>query len=616
MKSRFLFLLFLFYSCYTTAQISNADKKQLLKIIGEDFILLPNQKSYPYCDYSDSFKVDMSTSILNDTVGVSFHNEHLLWHDLISFCGKEEVLKLVKPSYVTVEEYLEFQNWVRDSIARDMIYLNESGRTSGYANREWTDDDSKDWIDYKDFYFDDGSTESVEFDPSDRALGRSLFNLNWDRPLNYNNPKIIPLIADIYYPQAERLYKQKEFDERKWLYKFNNYIIIPNSFYSNDSLLFPFQKFQPNKKNIGNQKIYLNEVTAVLSDNYNWAKRSQLERDEFSVLAHTYGRLFHNSPVIGINNAQTKAFCHWKQKMMEQELKRKELPFSVIISLPTVDDLEMETQVEDKLTIPLKDYTLQWKITNMDYLSFIKAVKDSILKDGLYLNMKSDDDAAKVIKYSEYYFDEGTLEYTEYDPSDRELGRTIFSQNNKFKLTRLDPFSIKIVDSVKMTTDYKNANFNYQFIDSKERSYIGKFEAKKNADSLYLVYDRTNSHKQMIGKNLNLSNTNQLGHSTGVRSHYNLQVFIKRIELPINVELSNQSMDSLIQTITYEQAIAFYYWKYPIHNPNPKDEWQKFVLPSKEQFEAVQSGKQVIVPEKKVAYPTPLFRYVVHVYPK
>ena len=86
---------------------------------------------------------------------------------------------------ISNNEYRQFVDWVRDSIARDKIYLNEAGRTSGYKNEEWSDENAAQWINYQDLYFDEGTLEYTEYDPSDRVLGRSLFNLNWDRPIAF-----------------------------------------------------------------------------------------------------------------------------------------------------------------------------------------------------------------------------------------------------------------------------------------------------------------------------------------------------------------------------------------------------------------------------------------------
>ena len=121
---------------------------------------------------------------------------------------------------ISNNEYRQFVQWVRDSIARDKIYVNEENRTSGYKNDEWSDDDAKAWINYQDLYFDEATMEFVEYDPSDRVLGREIFNLNWDRPINYEDPKLVPLLADMYYPQPERFFRRKEIDTRKLMYKY------------------------------------------------------------------------------------------------------------------------------------------------------------------------------------------------------------------------------------------------------------------------------------------------------------------------------------------------------------------------------------------------------------
>ena len=110
---------------------------------------------------------------------------------------------------ISNNEYRQFVDWVRDSIAREKIY-------------EKTEDDEAagKFINYKDLYFDEGSLEFVEYDPSDRALNRTLFDLNWDRQLDYSDVELIPLLADMYYPQPERFYKRREIDTRKLMFRY------------------------------------------------------------------------------------------------------------------------------------------------------------------------------------------------------------------------------------------------------------------------------------------------------------------------------------------------------------------------------------------------------------
>jgi len=110
---------------------------------------------------------------------------------------------------ISNNEYRQFVEWVRDSIARDKIYFGLE-----------EDDEAERWINYEDMYFDEGALEYVEYDPSDRELNRSIFNLNWDRRIDYADPDVVPILADMYYPQPERYYKRREIDVRKLMYRY------------------------------------------------------------------------------------------------------------------------------------------------------------------------------------------------------------------------------------------------------------------------------------------------------------------------------------------------------------------------------------------------------------
>jgi len=65
---------------------------------------------------------------------------------------------------ITNNEYRQFVEWVRDSMARERIYagLEEDEEASRYIN-------------YSDMYFDEGALETVEFEPSDRDVNRAIF---------------------------------------------------------------------------------------------------------------------------------------------------------------------------------------------------------------------------------------------------------------------------------------------------------------------------------------------------------------------------------------------------------------------------------------------------------
>ena len=71
-------------------------------------------------------------------------------------------------------------------------------------------------------------------------------------------------------------------------------------------------------------------------------------------------------------------------------------------------------------------YMDQTEIANNEYRQFVEWVRDSIARDKIYYGLEEDEDADRFINYNDMYFDEGALEYVEYDGSDRELNRTVF----------------------------------------------------------------------------------------------------------------------------------------------------------------------------------------------
>ena len=74
--------------------------------------------------------------------------------------------------------------------------------------------------------------------------------------------------------------------------------------------------------------------------------------------------------------------------------------------------------------------------------------------------------------------------------------------------------------------------------------------------------------------------------------------------------------DQLIQTINYEQALAYYNWKYHRTPSVHKSKYINDLVPSNTQFKKVQAGESVVLPRTEIPYPSPVFRYVIHFFPK
>lgn len=616
MEKVYLFIFCLSFSA-VRAQMKQSDRTAAIGIIGKEFVVLPNKPGYPYVSFNSNCMAQPSTTRKYDTTGVYFHNEYLLFRHPIAYKQGSEVLKLMSPDYVTVGEYLEFQQYVRDSTAREKIYHGMEG--DAVASK---------FILHEATYFDPRKGKVVAFDPSDRDFNRNahgpkppLFPLNWGHHFSYSDNALKPFLVDMYYPQPERLTLARTFDERKLWYRYTDHY---EQFQTIDwqEVLKRF----PQRSSYGSyDKTRVDHCVLTLSDTYYWSSNSRFDRDELSVLGHLYNQKLKDEPVIGISGMQANAFCHWKQVQIQQALDRQKLPYKAVVTTPLFEDVPSVAAPE--MTIPERNYTSQWKITVGEYRKFMAATQDSILRAALYYKIPSDQEAVKLLDFPTPFLDEGTtemvkvLQFGEYRTR-YDYNRYVFPLNYKYKI-RPEAFG-GLADSIQHSDAYLNPVFSYRYFDAAERSVQGEFMAMDRKDYHNYRDTLTLEHftalapdGEPIGKETIFETYNVLGQSYGVRSYDNLArlIHFKSVAIRPASAIDGADARSLIQEISYEQAVAFYYWKYPLQNADPSVSWQQFVLPSAEQFRQVQRGEQVIVPSRKIAYPTPVFRYVVHLYP-
>ena len=152
----------------SVAQTENSDLKRVKKLIGEGCLEAPPEKEYSYSAIESGVQIDTSTTLVGDTTGIHIFNEYLLFRSYISTEKHAEVLKLVKSTTVSVEEFQLFQQYVLDSIAREKIHF-------GLEN----DTEASKYLNYTERYYDQNDLEWKDFDPSDREQNRYRFTLNW-----------------------------------------------------------------------------------------------------------------------------------------------------------------------------------------------------------------------------------------------------------------------------------------------------------------------------------------------------------------------------------------------------------------------------------------------------
>jgi len=267
---------------------------------------------------------------------------------------------------ITNNEYRQFVEWVRDSMARERIYegLDE-------------DEEALRYINYEDMYFDEGALEMAELDPSDRPLNRSLFALNWDRKFAYDDEELIPLLADLYYPSSERFYQRREIDTRKLVYKYywidlreaarrGRVEIVPNGNGLNgpdpnhrtlstpenpltgepqglDRDMGYFNKKFQNSAIRGHdnrQRFIIREETPVFPDTLCWVRDFTYSFHDPMTNMYFWHPAYDNYPVVGITWVQAKAFSVWRTQLLNSWLQAMGDLFVNDFRLPTEAEWE------------------------------------------------------------------------------------------------------------------------------------------------------------------------------------------------------------------------------------------------------------------------------------
>lgn len=250
---------------------------------------------------------------------------------------------------ITNNEYRQFVYWVRDSIARRTIYLELE-----------EDRDADRYINYRDQYYDEGIMELVEYESSDRFENIEIFSLNWDRSFSYDDPQLVPLLSEMYYPSAQRFYKRKEIDTRKLNYKYywidiveaakRGNINIVRDGYDNQgrkndmdhrqlrSPEHPFTKEpqgqdkdmgQPNKLGQNNairghenrQRFIIDETINVYPDTLVWVRDFTYSFNDPMTNMYFWHPAYDNYPVVGITWQQARAFNVWRTQLLNSWLQ-------------------------------------------------------------------------------------------------------------------------------------------------------------------------------------------------------------------------------------------------------------------------------------------------------
>ena len=197
---------------------------------------------------------------------------------------------------ITNNEYRQFVDWVRDSIARRILVEN------GMEDYQMPFDDDE-WKD--------------------------IPNLDWSKPINWDGEEEYELLDELYLHENERFYSRKQFDTRKFIYSYQNIDIKRASTRTGKDQgkidRFPF---------IEKISLPIFPDTLVWTSDYTYSYNEPLSRNYFHHPA------FDDYPVVGVSWKQAVAFSKWRTHILDNYLSDREEPLHDQFRLPSESEWE------------------------------------------------------------------------------------------------------------------------------------------------------------------------------------------------------------------------------------------------------------------------------------
>jgi gliding motility-associated lipoprotein GldK len=197
---------------------------------------------------------------------------------------------------ITNNEYRQFVNWVRDSIARRM------------RGEE----------------FEDFIIETNEFDED-----YPVPILNWDERLRYDDEEFREALDPMYLPENERFYGRKEFDTRKFLYEYWWIDYQAAARRGNRA------------QGLKDRSVFIKrETIPIYPDTLAWIHDFTYSYNEPLTNMYFWHPGYDDYPVVGVNWKQARSFCVWRTNLRNGYLFTEGSSYEQNYRLPTESEWE------------------------------------------------------------------------------------------------------------------------------------------------------------------------------------------------------------------------------------------------------------------------------------
>ncbi|MDA3880431.1 MAG: SUMF1/EgtB/PvdO family nonheme iron enzyme [Prolixibacteraceae bacterium] len=200
---------------------------------------------------------------------------------------------------ITNNEYRQFTSWVRDSIARKLLYNSSNPNAQYYANLD---------------------------------IDGNYIGLNWEEPIEWGDTLAL---EDIYIPANERFYGNRELDTRKLFYDYS-WIDLQKA--ARRANMYNYEEQSYGGGITDRSDFIVRERTHVYPDTLVWIRDFTYSYNEPRTSKYYWHPGFDNYPVVGVTWKQAKAFCQWRTQRQNEYFAR--------VGNATVMDYRLPTEYE------------------------------------------------------------------------------------------------------------------------------------------------------------------------------------------------------------------------------------------------------------------------------
>jgi hypothetical protein len=289
---------------------------------------------------------------------------------------------------ITNAEYREFVEYVKDSIMRELIYLNSDPTGNG----EIEDEVLAQMLKHEDAYFDEEEMEWVDFDESDYEKNRELFSFNYDFDWRkeLEPDQFIPVISEMYLRPNERYYTRRHPDVSKLVYR---YYSIDEKEIVRDTINEKGQN-SAIRSHINRSRFIVHHEIPIYPDTLGWNDINWLSNNDPMANMYFWHPAYDNYPVVGLSYEQVLAFIDWKQRKLEKEFP--DLMRNYKLTLPNIQEIE-------------------WAVNSDSHYPSNMVTSDNSLITELSFGLEGDEDGKYVELIKGFFMDYTESVYSPYN---------------------------------------------------------------------------------------------------------------------------------------------------------------------------------------------------------